>query len=263
MNSSFTSEASRPISPGAALVFDRVCLRFRTHQSGRQFRQIALDALRRKAAPSRTDEFWLYRDLSFHIDHGERVGIIGGNGAGKSTLLKVVLGVYRPTSGYVSVRGSVSALIELGAGFNPELSSTENILLSGIFLGFKPIEMKAKTEHILEFAGLKEFRHTPIKYYSSGMLLRLAFAIATDINPEILLIDEIFGAGDAEFAGRAMARMKELLDAAHIAVMVSHNLGLIEEFCTRVIWLRAGAIVADGDPQAVCRAYEASATAMS
>ena len=148
-------------SPAAALAFDRVCLRFRTHQSGRQFRQIALDALRRKA-PVRTDEFWLYRDLSFHIEHGERVGIIGGNGAGKSTLLKVVLGVYRPTSGHVSVRGSVSALIELGAGFNPELSSTENILLSGIFLGFKPKEMKAKTEQILDFAGLQGFRDTPI-----------------------------------------------------------------------------------------------------
>jgi len=249
-------------SPAAALAFDRVCLRFRTHQSGRQFRQIALDALRRKA-PVRTDEFWLYRDLSFHIEHGERVGIIGGNGAGKSTLLKVVLGVYRPTSGRVSVRGSVSALIELGAGFNPELSSTENILLSGIFLGFKPKEMKAKTEQILDFAGLQGFRDTPIKYYSSGMLLRLAFAIATDINPEILLIDEIFGAGDAEFSGRAMNRMRQLLDTAHIAVLVSHNLTLIEEFCTRVLWLRAGTIVEDGDPHTVCRAYEASATTAS
>ena len=260
-----TSSISDPrvvTSPEAALAFDRVCLRFRTHQSGRQFRQIVLDALRRKPSV-RTDEFWLYRDLSFRIEHGERVGIIGGNGAGKSTLLKVALGVYRPTSGRVSVRGSVSALIELGAGFNPELSSSENILLSGIFLGFKPKEMIAKTEQILDFAGLQEFRHTPIKYYSSGMLLRLAFAIATDINPEILLIDEIFGAGDAEFSGRAMARMRQLLDAAHIAVMVSHNLALIEEFCTRALWLRAGAIAADGDPHTVCREYEASTLPVS
>ena len=247
------------ISPAADLSFDHVCLRFRTHQRGRQFRQIALDALRRKP-PARTDEFWLYRNLSFHIEHGERVGIIGGNGAGKSTLLKVILGVYRPTSGHVLVRGRVSALIELGAGFNPELSGAENILLSGIFLGFKPKEMKDKTEQILDFAGLQEFRDTPIKYYSSGMLLRLAFAIATDINPEILLIDEIFGAGDAEFAGRAMHRMRQLLDTAHIAVLVSHNLTLIQEFCTRALWLRAGAIVQDGDPHAVCTAYEAAAT---
>jgi len=246
-------------APAADLSFDHVCLRFRTHQRGRQFRQIVLDALRRKP-PTRTDEFWLYRDLSFHIEHGERVGIIGGNGAGKSTLLKVILGVYRPTSGHVAVRGRVSALIELGAGFNPELSGSENILLSGIFLGFKPKEMKDKTEQILDFAGLQEFRDTPIKYYSSGMLLRLAFAIATDINPEILLIDEIFGAGDAEFAGRAMTRMRQLLDTAHIAVLVSHNLTLVQEFCTRALWLRAGAIVQDGDPHAVCTAYEAAAT---
>jgi len=218
-----------------------------------------MDALRGRTRPAGEDT-WLYRDLSFQIVHGERVGIIGGNGAGKSTLLKLMLGVYRATSGEVSVRGRVSALLELGAGFNLELSAPENILLTGAFLGFGPKDMRGKTDRILEFAGLTASRDVPVKYYSSGMLLRLAFSIATDIEPEILLLDEIFGVGDAEFAQRALARMQRLLDASHIAVLVSHDLRLVETFCTRVVWLRAGAIEMDADPARVCSAYKTFAT---
>jgi ABC-type polysaccharide/polyol phosphate transport system ATPase subunit len=259
MSTFSTSDAHAVAGPEAALAFEHVSLRFRKHWAGRQFRQIALDALRRRAPPQ-TEEVWLYRDLSFEVTHGERVGLVGGNGAGKSTLLKVILGVYRPTIGRVLVQGRISALIELGAGFNPELSGAENILLSGTLLGFSPREMRVKTDRILEFAGLEESRNTPTKYYSSGMLLRLAFSIATDIEPEILLLDEIFAVGDAEFSKRAMQRMRELLDTSHIAVIVSHNLTLVQEFCTRVLWLRAGTIMEDGDPETVCRAYQAFAT---
>jgi ABC-type polysaccharide/polyol phosphate transport system ATPase subunit len=253
MNTSSISE-DRVSGPPAELTFDQVSLRFRKHWVGRQLRQVALDALRRKTPPAHA-EVWLYRDLSFAIGHGERVGVIGSNGAGKSTLLKLMLGVYRPTLGRVVVHGRISALIELGAGFNCELSGAENILLSGALQGFSPREMRDKTDRILDFAGLQDSRDTPTKYYSSGMLLRLAFSIATDINPEILLIDEIFSVGDAEFSQRAMQRMRQLLDTSHIAVLISHNLSLIQEFCSRVLWLRGGAIVQDGDPASVCQAY--------
>jgi ABC-type polysaccharide/polyol phosphate transport system ATPase subunit len=251
-----TSSISEPRTSGApaSLSFDHVSLRFRKHWVGRQLRQVALDALRRKPPPA-IAEVWLYRDLSFSIKHGERLGVIGSNGAGKSTLLKLILGVYQPTLGQVIVQGRVSALIELGAGFNSELSGAENILLSGALQGFSPREMRQKTDRILDFAGLQEFRDTPTKYYSSGMLLRLAFSIATDVNPEILLIDEIFSVGDAEFSQRAMQRMRDLLDTSHIAVLINHNLSLVQEFCSRVLWLRAGTIVEDGDPVTVCEAY--------
>jgi ABC-type polysaccharide/polyol phosphate transport system ATPase subunit len=259
MSSSFISEQHVSAAAPAQLVFDHVSLRFRPHWAGGQFRQIAMDALRGRPLPRREDT-WLYRDLSFSIAHGERVGIIGGNGAGKSTLLKLMLGVYRATVGCVLVRGRVSALLELGAGFNHELSAPENVALTGAFLGYGPKEMSSKTDRILDFAGLTESRAVPVKYYSSGMLLRLAFSIATDIEPEILLLDEIFGVGDAEFAQRALARMRHLLDASHIAVLVSHDLALVQTFCTRVLWLRAGAIEMDADPATVCSAYQAFAT---
>src|SRR6185436_11714748 len=157
MNSSFISEPQVSTSRPAELVLDRVALRFRPHWAGSQFRQLAMDALRGRSRPAGEDT-WLYRDLSFRIGHGERVGIIGGNGAGKSTLLKLMLGVYRATTGQVSVRGRVSALLELGAGFNVELSAPENILLTGAFLGFGPTDMRGKTERILEFAGLTDSR---------------------------------------------------------------------------------------------------------
>jgi ABC-type polysaccharide/polyol phosphate transport system ATPase subunit len=258
MNSSFISEARVSPTMPASLAFERVSLRFRPHWVGWQFRQIALEALTGRTRP-RGEDIWLYRDLSFRIGHGERVGIIGGNGAGKSTLLKLMLGVYRATTGQVSVRGRVSALLELGAGFNVELSAPENIQLTGAFLGFGPRDMSGKTERILEFAGLTDSRDLPVKYYSSGMLLRLAFSIATDIDPEILLLDEIFAVGDAEFSQRAMQRMRQLLDASHIAVIVSHNLALVQTFCTRAVWLHAGTIQQDADPPTVCAAYKAFA----
>src|SRR5262249_6929019 len=145
---------------------------------------------RRSSSPH---EAWLFRRLSLDVRRGERLGIIGSNGAGKTTLLKMVCGIYPPTTGRIVVRGRISRVIELGTGFHQELSAVDNILLNGAFLGFSRREMATKVDRILDFAGLQEFRERPVKYYSSGMLLRLAFSIATDVNPQVLLIDEVFG----------------------------------------------------------------------
>ncbi|MBM3773476.1 MAG: ABC transporter ATP-binding protein [Acidimicrobiia bacterium] len=261
MSTSSTSERVAAADTGlhARIAFENVSLRFKQHWAERQLRQIVLDAVRWRPSPAPPSR-WLYRNLSFSIDHGERVGIVGGNGAGKSMLLRTIVGVYLPTQGRVVVRGRVSALIDLGSGFNQELSGVENIVLSGVLQGFTPDEMRAKAQRILEFAGLAHAGDTPTKYYSSGMLLRLVFSIATDIDPEILLLDEIFGAGDAEFAQRGLQRMVELLDSSHIAVIVSHNLDLVREFCTRAIWIRNGSIAMDGAPADVCQEYTKAAT---
>ncbi len=177
---------------------------------------------------------------------GERVGIVGFNGAGKSTLLRLLARIYSPTTGQLAVQGSVAPLIEMGAGFNPELSGYDNILLNGAMLGIKPREMKKKVEGIYEFTGLREFADLPLKYYSSGMYARLAFAIATEVDPEILLIDESLGAGDVVFVDRAKERINQLLERSNLVVIVSHDLAALDKMCTRGIWMHQGEVHADG-----------------
>ncbi len=221
------------------------------------FKQTVLKKLLRRESSQRR-EFWLYRDLNLTIEHGSRVGILGPNGAGKSTLLRMICGIYYPTKGTIRVTGRVAPLIEIGAGMLPELSGAENIVLNGVLLGFRHREMLEKVDRIIDFAGLQEFRDMPIKYYSTGMLMRLAFSTATDIDPEILLIDEVFGGGDAEFVERAKARMDQLLDDSNIVVLVSHQLELIRQVCTRAIWIERGRIVQDGEPCAVTEQYLAT-----
>lgn len=261
-----TSSVYSPPAPAASLApsrqalieLDSVALRFRifTDRSPLLKQFVLNKVLRRhKMMIQNYEDFWLYRNLTMRIEHGDRVGIIGSNGAGKSTLLKVMSGIYHPTSGSIRVRGRIAPLIELGGGFNPELSGRENIFLNGALLGFSHKEMAHKVEAILDFANLREFAQMPVKYYSSGMVLRLGFSIATDIVPEILLLDEIFSAGDAEFRQKAQARMHELLTASHIVVLVSHELGLVKEVCNRVIWIDHGCVVMDGEPDDVCDAY--------
>lgn len=218
------------------------------------FKQTVLKKLLRRESSQRR-EFWLYRDLNLTIEHGSRVGVLGPNGAGKSTLLRMICGIYHPTKGTIRVTGRVAPLIEIGAGMLPELSGAENIVLNGVLLGFRHREMLEKVDRIIDFAGLQEFRDMPIKYYSTGMLMRLAFSTATDIDPEILLIDEVFGGGDAEFVERAKARMNRLLDDSNIVVLVSHQLELIKQVCTRAIWIERGRIVQDGEPCAVTEQY--------
>ncbi len=191
-------------------------------------------------------DFYALRDISLSIRHGETVGIIGRNGSGKSTLLKVMARVYKPSSGQVQINGRVSTLIELGAGFHPELTGRENIIINGALLGFSRYEMKKRHANIVSFAELEEFIDTPIKQYSSGMLARLGFAIATECDPNVLLIDEILSVGDAPFQEKSFQRMMDFHSKGCTIVLVTHNAAMIERICQRAIFLDHGRLIAEG-----------------
>ena len=224
-------------------------------------KRAALDLLLRRETPAPSTDFWALTDLSFSIGKGERIGIVGGNGAGKSTLLRLLARIYPPTSGTVSVRGSVAPLIEMGAGFNAELSGRDNILLNGAMLGISRREMVKKVDGIHEFTGLREFEDLPLKYYSSGMYMRLAFGVATEVEPDILLIDESLGVGDAAFVDKAKARIHSLLDRSHVVIIVSHDMAALRETCTRGLWLKKGRLVADGPIDETIDRYMADSAA--
>lgn len=195
------------------------------------------------------------RGLSFEIRRGETVGIIGDNGAGKSTLLKLFTGIYKPTTGRVEHNGRVSALLELGAGFHPEFSGRENIYMNGMILGLSRKELRAKEAGIIAFSELEEFIDAPVRTYSSGMYMRLAFAIAVNVDPEILIIDEILAVGDEHFQRKSQARLDQFKTEDTAIVLVTHGLGVVENWCTRAIWLDGGRVAADGDPREVVRRY--------
>jgi len=186
-------------------------------------------------------------NINIKIEEGDRLGIIGRNGAGKSTLLKVIAGILKPTSGALSINGQVQPLIEVGAGFNPDFTGRENIYLNAYMLGFNKKDVKAKEQEIIDFADIGQFIDVPIKYYSSGMSVRLAFAIATIINPEILVIDEMLAAGDAAFIEKAMKRINDLISAAKIMVVVSHDLDFVQKLCNRCIWMDNGKVNFSGE----------------
>jgi ABC-type polysaccharide/polyol phosphate transport system ATPase subunit len=236
-------------------------LRFISFQDKQySLKRAVLDLLLRRETPPDA-AFWALRGVTLRIGPGERVGIVGSNGAGKSSLLRVLARIYPPTSGRMAVRGRVAPLIEMGAGFNPELSGRDNILLNGAMLGFRRRQMKEKLDGIFEFSGLREFADLPLKYYSSGMYMRLAFAIATEVDPEVLLIDEALGAGDAAFMGKAKARIRDLLDRSNVVIIVSHDLGALREMCGRGLWMEHGSIVADGPIDQVIDRYVAATAA--
>ena len=178
-------------------------------------KRAVLEMLLRRERPVPDTEFWALRDVNLRIHHGERIGILGSNGAGKSTLLRLLARIYPPTTGALNVRGTVAPLIEMGAGFNPELSGRDNIVFNGAMLGFSKGQMLEKAAGIYEFTGLEEFADLPLKYYSSGMYARLAFAVATEIDPEILLVDESLGVGDQAFKDKAKARIRSLMNRSH------------------------------------------------
>ena len=196
--------------------------------------------------------------VDFEVERGELFSIIGGNGSGKSTLLKLIAGIYRPTSGTLVVDGRVTALIELGAGFHPEISGRENVFIAGAVLGLSRAEIQARYERIVEFSGLAGFLEEPVKNYSSGMYVRLGFAVAIHTDPEILLVDEVLAVGDEAFAHRCLHKIEELLAAGRTVVFVSHSLGLVEEMSTRVLWLDRGRVRLVGDPRRVIDAYRQS-----
>lgn len=202
------------------------------------------------------EDFWALKDISFEIQEGEVVGIIGHNGAGKSTLLKVISGILKPTNGELEVYGNVVPMLELGSGFDHDLTGRENIFLNGAILGYTEKYLKEKYDEIVDFSELGKFIDLPIRNYSSGMLMRLAFSIATVVHPEILIVDEILAVGDAAFQEKSKARMLELMSGGATVLFVSHSIGQIREMCNRVIWLEHGCIKMDDETSRVCDEYE-------
>jgi lipopolysaccharide transport system ATP-binding protein len=193
--------------------------------------------------------------VSFEVEQGEAVGFIGPNGSGKSTILKLLARIIYPTQGKITVRGSVASLIEVGAGFHPELSGRENIFLYGSIMGMKRSEVRAKFDQIVEFAELPRFIDTPVKRYSSGMYVRLGFAVAAHINPHILLVDEVLAVGDASFQNKCQARIEELRRDGMTIAFVSHDMTAVERLCGRVFLLHHGRLMAEGDPREVIDEY--------
>ena len=199
--------------------------------------------------------FWALRQVSFELSHGESLAVIGPNGAGKSTLLQVLAGIMRPSEGTVDVRGNVSGLLGLGVGFDNELSGIENILLGGAFLGLEDATVQQILPSIVEFADLGEFIDAPLKTYSQGMRARLGFAIATAVDPDILLLDEVLATGDANFRAKSKARVIELVQAAKGVVLVTHDMEWVREYCNRAMLLEKGRVVLEGDPEEVVRLH--------
>lgn len=200
-------------------------------------------------------DFWALRQVNLNIEKGETFGLIGQNGAGKSTLLKLVARVFRPTTGRVQVKGRVAPLLELGAGFHPELSGRENIFLNGALMGFTRAEMESKFDRIVEFAELGDFINAPMRTYSSGMWARLGFAVASDVDPDILIIDEILSVGDETFQRKSAARLEEFRQQGVTVLFVSHDMDSVEEICHRAAWLDHGEIKALGTSSEVIRTY--------
>ena len=201
------------------------------------------------------ERFWALKHVSFELSHGESLGVIGPNGAGKSTLLQVLAGIMRPNQGVVDVRGQVSGLLGLGAGFDVDLSGVENILLGGAFLGLEDSRVQELLPSIVEFADLGEFIDAPIKTYSSGMRARLGFAIATAVDPDILLLDEVLATGDANFRAKSKARVIELVKAAKGVVLVTHDMEWVREYCNRAILLEKGRVIMEGPPDEVVQLH--------
>ena len=201
-------------------------------------------------------EFWALQDVNFSIEKGEVLGLVGANGAGKSTMLKVISGILKPTKGAVTVHGNIVPMLELGSGFDMELTGRENVFLNGAILGYSEDFLKEKYQEIVDFSELGEFIEMPLRNYSSGMITRLAFSIATVVKPDILIVDEILSVGDAAFQKKSKNRMMELMSGGTTVLLVSHSAEQITEMCSRAIWLEKGKMKMIGPAADVCRAYE-------
>jgi ABC-2 type transport system ATP-binding protein len=236
-----------------SIVFEHVEHRYRVIIERRDTLREAFIHLFRNG--SHFKEFTVLRDFTLLVFPGETVGIIGRNGSGKSTLLKLMAGIFRAAKGNITVQGQVASLIELGAGFHPELTGRENIELNGLLLGLSRHEIQRRQSRIIEFAELGDFMDVPVKQYSSGMYMRLGFSIAVEVDPDILLVDEILAVGDAYFREKCLARIAGFRERGKTIVVVSHDTGLIEQLCDRALWIEGGGIAADGPPQEVVPLY--------
>src|SRR3989441_3499162 len=226
-----------------------------------QLREVLGHALRSPLSvfrrPAR-ETFWALRDVSLDVRQGEVLGLIGRNGAGKTTLLKILSRITRPTSGWAEIRGNVGSLLEVGTGFHPDLTGRENTYLSGAILGMRKREIDRKFDEIVAFAELEKFIDTQVKHYSSGMYVRLAFAVAAHLEPEILLVDEVLAVGDIKFQKKCLGKMGDVARAGRTIVLVSHQLNQIRRLCQRVLWIDGGEIRRSGPPDGVVNAYEAA-----
>src|SRR5437016_3347432 len=208
------------------------------------------------AGRKKQGQMWALRNVSFQVNEGEALGIVGHNGAGKTTILKILSGITTPTAGEITIRGRLVALVEVSSGFHPELTGMENVYLHGAMLGMRRSEIRRKLESIVEFAGVGRYIEVPVKRYSSGMYLRLGFAISAHLDPDILLLDEVLAVGDAAFQSKCIERVSQMKRAGTTIIFVSHNLGAVESLCDRVLLLRQGRVAASGRPRAVITEYE-------
>ena len=235
-----------------------IALRDVIGRSARNFIRRSVDMLRGRPlfAGDNIEEFWALKDVNFAIKRGEVVGIIGRNGAGKSTLLKILSRITEPTEGRVTIKGRVASLLEVGTGFHGELTGRENIYLNGAILGMRRAEIRRKFDQIVAFAEIEKFLDTPVKRYSSGMYVRLAFAVAAHLEPEILLVDEVLAVGDAEFQRKSLGKMSDVAKGGRTVLFVSHNLGAIRRLCSHAFLLESGKVAFGGDVDAAVTAYE-------
>jgi lipopolysaccharide transport system ATP-binding protein len=244
------------------IVVDSLSKRYRLGKLKHEtmLREVLVNAVKHpfRRMRSKQETIWALKDVGFSVERGEVVGIIGRNGAGKSTLLKVLSRITYPTSGTMHVQGRVSSLLEVGTGFHEELTGRENVFLNGSILGMKAKEIKRKLDSIIDFAGVERFVDTPIKRYSSGMKLRLGFAVAAHLDPDVLFVDEVLAVGDADFQKRCLDTMDDMSRGGRTVLFVSHNMAAVDNLCPRAIWIEAGALKADGNTKEIIRDYLSS-----
>lgn len=236
-----------------AIVVDDVHKKFRMYHERNQSLKSAI--MRRRVSVH--DDFWALKGVSLQVRHGETFGIIGDNGSGKSTLLKCMAQILYADQGSISIEGRVAALLEVGSGFHPELSGRENIYLNGSILGMSKREIEAKFQDIVDFAGIEEFLDQPVKNYSSGMYVRLGFAVAINVDPDVLLVDEVLSVGDETFQAKCALKFSELRESQRTVVIVSHSMGALAKMCDRLAWIQQGELKAVGAPDEVIAAYRA------
>ncbi len=232
-----------------------VSMRFRmANDKINSLKEFAVQRLRGKL---KYNEFEALKHVSFDVARSEVVGLIGHNGAGKSTMLKVISGILRPTEGSVTVRGNIVPMLELGSGFDMDMTGNENIFLNGAILGYSEEFLKAKYQEIVDFSGLSaDFLNMPLRNYSSGMVARLAFSVATVVNPEILIVDEVLSVGDADFQQKSLNRMMEMMSGGTTVLFVSHSLEQVKKLCTKCVWIEHGEVMMQGEAQKVCERYQ-------
>lgn len=234
-------------STSPVIRLENVTQRFRViHERPDTVRELFSKLFRKSAS---FHDFEAVKNITFDVPHGQTLALIGRNGSGKSTLLKIIAGVYRPTTGTVQVKGTLAPLIELGAGFHHELTGRENILLNGLLMGYSKQQMVEREQRIVDFADIGEFIDSPVKQYSSGMYMRLAFAVATEVDPQILVLDEILAVGDMGFQQKCFERIRRFRQEGKTILLVTHNMGSVEEHCDRAILLDQGSVIIDGSPE--------------